>query len=155
MQSNSASHRPTPVWVRDETASRGSSGLGACRSSRSMVAREMIAAAIPPNLKSGEARTDVEEVPAMARQTRATRPAGTDRDDVRRPVATGGRMEKAPIAMATAMAAVATKALRQLPKWANRPPTRGPIRTDTVQLADISAIVRDQADSGKVPRTNT
>src|SRR5215813_12608225 len=116
-----------------------------------MVAREMTATAIPPNLKSGEARTDVEEVPAMARQIRATRPAGTDRDDVRRPVVTGGKMEEAPIAMA----AVATKALRQLPKWANRPPTRGPTRTDTVQLADISAIVRDQADSGKVSRTNT
>src|SRR5262245_14252983 len=104
-----------------------------------MVAREMTATAIPPNLKDGEARTDVEEVPAMARQIRATRPAGTDRDDDRRPVATGGRMEKAPIAMATAMAAVATKALRQLPKWANRQPTRGPIRTDKGQLDEISS----------------
>ena len=47
------------------------------------------------------------------------------------------------------MTAVVTKALRQLPKWANIPPTRGPIRTDMLQLVDISAMVRDQADFRK------
>src|ERR1700675_3459736 len=54
-----------------------------------------------------------------------------------------------------ATVAVATNALRQLPKRANIPPTSGPSKTDMLQLVDINAIVRDQNASGKVVRTAT
>ncbi len=74
---------------------------------------------------------------------------------VRRPDVLGGRMTKALTANMPATVAVATNALRQLPKRANIPPTRGPSKTDMLQLVDINPIVRDQTASGKVARTAT
>src|SRR6185295_11161358 len=154
MQSSNASHSPTPVCVRHENASLGSSRVVAKRSSRNITASETPAATSSPDFASGAATTDAADVAAIARQIRATRPAGTRRADVPRAV-TDGKMKEALIARTTAITAVVTKALRQLPKWANAPPTSGPIRTDMLQLVDISAMVRDQADSGNVPRTST
>src|SRR5262249_41934158 len=156
MQRSSASDRPTPVWVRHENASLGRSLVGAERSRRNITARESIAATISPNLERGDATTDAKDVPAIARQSRATRPAGT-REVRGRWVAdcTDGRTKKALVERAPAVTAVATKAVRQLPNWANIPPTSGPISTDTLQLPDINAITRDQTDWGKVSRTST
>src|SRR5689334_10225024 len=154
MQSSSASHSPAPVCVRHENASLGRSRVVAERSSRNITASETIAATISADFASGGATTDAADIAAIARQIRATRPAGTRRGDVPR-AATDGKMKRALIARTTPITAVVTKALRQLPKWANTPPTRGPIRTDMLQLVDISAMVRDQACSGNVPRTST
>src|SRR6516165_1230597 len=116
MQSESASHSATPVWVRHENASRGSSGDDAERSRCNITANATIAAAISPSFKSGDATTDVPDVAAIATQIKATRPAGTRERDVRLAGATGGRMKKAAVASATAATAAVTKALRQSPK---------------------------------------
>src|SRR4051812_33861013 len=121
MQSSSASHSPTPVCVRHENASLGKSRVVAKRSSRNITVSETIAATISADFASGGATTDAADVAAIARQIRATRPAGTRSADTPRAV-TDGKMKKALIASATAIAEVVTKALRQLPKWANIPP---------------------------------
>src|SRR5580700_2868778 len=155
MQSKSATHNPTPVGVRSENASLGSSGFGATRSSRNITTSAMTAPQISAALSSGDTTIDAEDVAAMARQIRATRPTGTPDAGVRRTEVADGRMKKAPTARTPAVTAVATKALRQLPKRANMPPTNGPISTDMLQLVDINAMVRDQTASGKVARTAT
>src|SRR5579864_1847587 len=153
MQTSSASHRPTPVWPRHENASRGSSGTGADRLSRSIAASATIAAAIRATFDSDEATTEASDVAAIARQIRPTRPAGIREDGVR--PAVGGRMNNAAMARAPAARAVATNAARQLTNSAKIPPTSGPISTDTLQLVDIKAMVRDHTDCGKVERTST
>jgi hypothetical protein len=144
-----------PVGVYNENASRGSSGDGAKRSSRSIATSAPIAKMIRPALASGDSTIDAEDIPAIAKQINPTRPAGTPAAGVRRSDVLGGRMTKALTANMPATVAVATNALRQLPKRANVPPTSGPSKTDMLQLADINAIVRDQTASGKVARTAT
>src|SRR4030088_1616200 len=109
MQSSSASHSPTPVGVRQENASLGSSGFDATRSSRSITASDTTATMISPAAASGAATIDAEDVPAIATQIRATRPAGTRGTGVRRAEAAAGRVKKAPTANTPAAIAVATK----------------------------------------------
>lgn len=155
MQSSSASHSPTPVPVRQENASLGSSRGDARRSSRSIATNETIAVTIRPSFSKDDPAAEVADVAAMARQISATRPSGTRADDARCAAVTGDSTKKAAIASTTAVAALATKAPRQLAKCANIPPTSGPISTDMLQLVDISAIVRDHMRSGNVPRTST
>src|ERR1700682_3622351 len=149
MQSSSASHNPMPVGADNEKASLGSSGAEATRSSRSIATSAPIAKTIKPALASGDWTTDAEDIPAIARQINPTRPAGMPAG-VRRPDVLGGKMTKALTANMPATVAVATNALRQLPKRANIPPTSGPSKTDMLQLVDINAIVRDQTASGKL-----
>src|SRR6266851_935917 len=145
MQSSSANHNPIPVGVDNENASLG----------RSIATSVPIAKTIRPALASGDWTIDAEDIPAIAKQINATRPAGMPAAGVWRPDVLGGKMTKALTANMPATVAVTTNALRQLPKRANIPPTSGPSKTDMLQLVDINAIVRDQTASGKVARTAT
>src|SRR5260221_5557878 len=153
MENSNASHSPTPVCVRNENASLGRSGAGAARSSRSIATSAAIATAIRPILENGCSTIDADDVPAIATQIRATRPAGTRGAGIRRADAGDGRLKKAAIANTPAATAVASNAPRQLPKRANIPPTSRPTKTDMLQLADINAMVHDQIASRNVPRT--
>src|ERR1700752_5374655 len=132
MQSKSANHCPTPVWLRQRNASRGKSGADAKRLSLNIAASDTSAATMSPALDNGEATTDVSDVAAIATQIRATRAAGTPEPAAPRDPL--GRIKKAPNTRPKAARAVATNAARQLPNSTNNPPTSGPIITDTRQL---------------------
>src|SRR5581483_9674290 len=153
-QSSSTCHSPTPVGVRHEKPSRGSNGAGAERLSRSIATSATTAARINATLANGDATIVAQDVAPMARPIKATRAAGTRGTELAR-ADVDGRTKNAPSARQPAIAAVATKAARQLPKRAKIPPTNGPISTEALQLLDIKAITRGQSGSGKVARTST
>src|SRR5260221_11994214 len=115
MQSSNASHNPRPVGVDNENASLGSSGAAATGSSRSIATSAPIAKTIRPALASGDWTTDAEDIPAIAKQINATRPAGMPAAGFRRPDVLGGKMTKALTANMPATFAVATNARPQLP----------------------------------------
>jgi hypothetical protein len=92
MQSSSASHNPTPVGVYIENASLGSSGAAATRSSRSIATSTPIARMIRLALANDDSTIEAEDIPAIASQINATRPAGRPAAGVRRCDVPGGRM---------------------------------------------------------------
>ncbi|WP_249132587.1 MULTISPECIES: hypothetical protein [unclassified Bradyrhizobium] len=112
--------------------SLGSSRGDARRSSRSIATNETIAVTIRPSFSKDDPTAEVADVAAMARQISATRPSGTRADDEGRAAVTGGSTKKAAIASTAAVAALATKAPRQLAKCANIPRRRFPVISDSI-----------------------